>query len=136
MQTIAERLTGIEAKRRRWQTRLKRAVTALDKLERQRKRLTGLAPKAEPLSVKVMKSLAAPVETDHLPEAEFEKLAEAKERDIPDFLDRSNPLIAEAMTAARKKAEEAERHKMPLTGRAALEAVRSAPRKRRKSTPA
>jgi len=42
-----------------------------------------------------------------------------QKKDIPAFLDRSDPLIAEKMTATRKKAEAAERRKMPLTGREA-----------------
>jgi hypothetical protein len=49
-----------------------------------------------------------------------------KDDDIPDFLNRANPLIAEQMTAARKKAEEAERSRMPLTGRAAMAAIKAA----------
>ena len=38
---------------------------------------------------------------------------------LPDFLNRADPLIAEKMTAARKKAEEAARHAMPLSGKEA-----------------
>jgi hypothetical protein len=43
---------------------------------------------------------------------------------IPDFLDRSNLLIAEEMKRKRVEAEAEARGQMPLTGRAALEAIR------------
>jgi hypothetical protein len=44
----------------------------------------------------------------------------------PKFLDRSDPLIAEKMTAARKRDEAEARSRMPLTGRAALAAINAA----------
>ena len=43
---------------------------------------------------------------------------------VPAFLDRSNPLIAEEMTAKRKTAEADARKAMPLTGRDALKAIK------------
>jgi hypothetical protein len=45
--------------------------------------------------------------------------------DIPAALDRRDPLIAEKMTAARKKAEADARKAMPLTGKAALAKIKS-----------
>jgi hypothetical protein len=47
-----------------------------------------------------------------------------KKKEIPAFLDRSDPLIAEKMTATRKKAEADERKKMPVTGREAERLLR------------
>lgn len=62
----------------------------------------------------------------HLAEDMGQALRESSEdAELPKFLDRRDPLIAEQMTAARKKAEAEERKKMPLTGRAAEAAVRS-----------
>ena len=50
---------------------------------------------------------------------------------IPAFLDRRDPVVAERMTAARKKAEADERRKMPLTGRAALDAIKATRKKKK-----
>jgi hypothetical protein len=88
------------------------------KLEKQRRRLA-----AEPKVIKEVRSELKPL-------VKFDDLASLpsnvkKEDDIPDFLNRSNPLIAEQMTAARKKAEAAARSAMPLTGRAAQDFIKS-----------
>lgn len=112
MQDVQQKLAAVEAALRRWHSRLTRAANEVRRLEMKRRRLLLAPPK--PPSFR-------PGGVTYVSEA----------ADIPAFLDRSNPLIAEAMTAARKKAEEADRHKMPLTGRAALEAVKPVSAKRK-----
>jgi hypothetical protein len=145
-------IESIDASLARWKTRLKRAVNMIDKLEKQRKRLVkaagrvsvpayptvdseatlgALPPKPEPLAVTIMREMAAPVEP-----------AKPDDGGIPDFLRRkSDPdQVAEqirqeqAETKRRKavgriatmKAKKAgETRKMPLSGKAALAAIRN-----------
>jgi hypothetical protein len=55
-----------------------------------------------------------------------------KEEDgIPKWLDRSDPLLNEKMTKARKLAEAEERKKMPLSDKAALQYIKKEDRKRK-----
>lgn len=110
---VNAKLTAIETQMRRWQTRLTRAVNRMKKLEKMRRRLNAEQFRLIPAD-KPQKLVSAPQ-----PDVDLKV-----NTDIPDFLNRSNPLIAEEMTAARKKAEAAARSAMPLTGRAALEAIR------------
>jgi len=113
MQDNTKKLAACEASLKRWHSRLTRAVNAINGLQKQRRRL--LAPR--PLSVRN--------EPPRL--AECERVMTGEDVTIPAFLNRADPLIAEKMTAARKKAEEAARHKMPLTGRAAIDAIMAVP---------
>ena len=90
------------------------------KLDRQRRRLLGEAKNPRvPAAPAKAKTATAPAEVC----ISREPAAQADDG-IPAFLNRADPLIAERMTAARKAAEAAERKQMPLTGRAALDAVR------------
>ena len=111
---VTTRRAATEASLKRWQTRLTRAFNMVSKLEKQRRRLTleelgKGSPVIATVKVKVPKPATAPepepVEDDPLK--------------VPKWLDRSDPLIAEKMTAARKAAEVEERKKMPLSGSAA-----------------
>jgi hypothetical protein len=118
MTDVTKKLAACEASLKRWHTRLTRASNMVTKLEKQRRRLA-----AEPKVIKEVRSELKPL-------VKFDDLASLpsnvkKEDDIPDFLNRSNPLIAEQMTAARKKAEAAARSAMPLTGRAAQDFIKS-----------
>jgi hypothetical protein len=125
------KLAACEASLKRWQTRLKRATTKVTELDRQRRRLQA---KMGPVSLTNLigppmsdKDVGADQETVK-PLIQHDDLAHMPsnaKKDIPDFLDRSNPLIAEQMTAARKKAEAAARSAMPLTGRAAQDFIKS-----------
>jgi ribosomal 50S subunit-associated protein YjgA (DUF615 family) len=139
---MAKRVTleYVEASIARWQTRLRRAVRAVEKLEKQRKRLvkaqTDLAiapatatrpkPKPEPLAVTIMRELAEP--------------APALDTAIPSFLRRAPDPVAAQLKAgiaetkrlkakgriAKMKAKQSgETKRMPLTGKAALEAIRN-----------
>ena len=134
----------IDASLARWKTRLKRAITMIGKLEKQKKRLakavaTKPAPaKPEPLAVTIMREMVEPAPTPVKEPAEIDT-------SIPAFLQR--PKISEADAkaaaeivagqketkrlkavgrAARKAAEKrGETRKMPLSGKAALEAIRN-----------
>jgi hypothetical protein len=124
---------------KRWRSRLKRAMSMLDKLEKQRKRLearrdlaiappTATAPKKpEPLALTIMREFAAPVEID---------------TGIPAFLARkkldpvAEEIVAEQAAVKKQKArgriatmkakQRGDLKKMPLTGKAALAAIRGA----------
>jgi hypothetical protein len=138
------KLADCEMRMRRWHTRLTRASNALQKLERQRRRLmlqqhvgVGLpkTPKPKPTEPSTKPTAAATRPRAH---ARIAKLAEdlgpalkeaAEDAGIPAFLDRRDPLIAEAMTAKRKAAEADARRAMPLNERAALDAIRGKSKK-------
>lgn len=136
---------------KRWRSRLKRAMTMIEKLERQRKRLeaksqsgVGLpsaaradhpkklvprqpAARPEPLAVTIMREITEP----------------PKEIDtsIPSFLKRTPDPVAEQIKAEQAETKRAKARgriermkakqrgdlkKMPLTGKAALAAIRGA----------
>jgi hypothetical protein len=115
---LTAKLDTCEASLKRNHTRLVRITNKLTKLTRERQRL--------------MRQLAAP-EPKPVPKPVADVtdigMAELRGDDLrtPAFLDRSNPVIAEEMTRARKAAEAAERSKMPLTGKAAREAIMAIP---------
>jgi hypothetical protein len=125
---------------KRWRTRLKRALTAIDKLERQRKRLETRARNdlaIAPVGSKPPAPKPLPVESllDGL-----DKLAPADDLAIPTFLQRrkldpvAEQIKSEQEETKRKKAQgriakmkakaRGDLKKMPLTGKAALEAIR------------
>lgn len=124
------KLQDVEVRLKRWHTRLTRASNEVARLEKKRRRLT-LEALSEGREVVATVGVAKKKEVAADPVEVKRQVDAAIESAIPDFLDRSDPLIAERMTAARKKAEEAERHRMPLSGRDALKAIR-AERKRKK----
>lgn len=125
----------IDAALARWQTRLKRAVSTIERLTKQRKRAVkaSAAPKPEarqePLALTVMRSLTEPAPTP--PPADT---------GIPAFLKRSSDnavadqIKAEQAETKKRKAagriakmkakQSGETRRMPLTGRAALAAIR------------
>jgi hypothetical protein len=123
---VNAKLIACEAALRRWHTRLIRASNMLQKLEKQRRRLmpvrTMADRTAEQKAAGVVPGQGTIVRHDDL--AFMPSNQKPDEVTRPAFLDRTDPLIAEKMTAARKKAEAAARSAMPLTGRAALEAIR------------
>jgi hypothetical protein len=126
-------LEQVEASITRWQSRLRRAANALAKLEKQRKRLAAKvsAPKlAKPsLAETIMQETIAPPK----PVGEIDT-------SIPAFLQRKKPdpvaeqIVAEQKDLKRRKAQgriatmkakkSGETRKMPLTGKAALAAIR------------
>jgi hypothetical protein len=109
-QEITTKLASTEASLKRWQTRLKRAAKMVHDLDRRRRRYQlALLSVGQPVvaTVKIRKQ----IETDHMPEAEFEKFVEAKADplDIPVVFQRS----------LKQPVSDAERKKMPLSGREA-----------------
>ena len=129
MKTIDQKLDDVETKLRRWHTRLKRASTEINKLTKRRRSLMVAAAQA----IHPVKLIAPPepVITHKVDYDAIEaKAAEIVDAPIPDFLNRANPVIAEEMTRKRKEAEAEARRQMPLTGRAALEAIK--PKRKKK----
>ena len=122
------KLTDVEAKLRRWQTRLTRAHNAVARYNKMRLRLQGqLASTPAVAKPKVITDSAVP-----LPELDafFIPTPKAPDKlDIPPFLKRD--VDVDALKAQRKSKEAADKKAMPLTGRAALEAIRP---KRKKAT--
>jgi len=144
-------LEHVRAARQRWQTRLTRAVNAIRKLDATERRLLKKA--AEPKPIAVPAPAAVAVETDHMSERQFERFVEAPPKpaevgDIPTFLKRAplsdaDKAAAEAIKAAaaerakKKKAGQAaarkaklsgETRRMPLTGKAAIDAIKNVTR--------
>ena len=114
--TRDEKLTTIEVQLKRWMTRGFRAQRAIDKLLKRRRRLLKIE-EAKPV-IHVIPGIS--------PSAEAVVKDPLK---LPDFLDRSDPLVAETMTAKRKAEEAEQRKAMPLSGRDAMAAIRR-PKKR------
>jgi len=141
------KLAKCETSIRRWQTRLVRATNMLTKLERQRRRLqakmgpvnlTDLIGPAKETPAPKEKGALASIPTGEVIAMVTEAIdhppvnADDDAFKIPPELNRADPLIAERMTAARKKAEAEARKAMPLTGKAARDYIK-APLKKRKA---
>lgn len=139
-------LEQIETSLARWTTRLRRAVTMVDKLHRQRGRLVRAQakppvpkpveapkPKPEPLAVTIMRELAT---DDPTPGVKVALTArEVADLEIPSFLRRQSDPAADAIRAEQaetkrlkakgriatmKAKQSGETRRMPLTGKAAL----------------
>lgn len=132
------RLAAAEASIIKWQSRLARASNALQKALKQRRRLLAqgavtamTAPPGQktPNQKAAIAAATSGIETDHI-----------SETDLPAFLDRRNPdgirraakdmrekadtQLVDKLKAQRAAQVEADKHKMPLTGREALAAIR------------
>jgi hypothetical protein len=137
----------LDADIKRWQTKLKRAVNVIDKLQKQRARLMK-APKIEatkpkpvekpePLAVTVLKSLAEPVKpapvADDLGIPEFLRRGQAAQNAVDEVI--ADQLRAEQEDVRKRKAQgriekmkakkRGDLKKMPLSGKAALDAIRN-----------
>jgi hypothetical protein len=130
----------------RWKTRLKRAVTMIDKLEKQRKRVEKAAanpPKPQPKATAATVQPPKVSDVKPLPPDLLKEYREtADEPAIPTFLRRTSKDDAAAAEirqerddqkkakargriAKMKAKQSGETKKMPLTGRAALDAIRN-----------
>ena len=141
----------------RWMTRLRRAIRMVDDLHQEKKRIikaAALAPRPAMPPVTMLAVAKPQVETDHLPEPEFEKLAKAgdNELEIPEWLRRAGPIgdktpasLKDLEARAQIEAEQANKRiaksrariekmkakkagdlkKMPLSGKAALDHIRN-----------
>jgi len=127
----------------RWKTRLKRAMTALDKLEKQRKRLVKAAVRvsipAHP-TVDSETTLGTVPPPDLAIAPPLAKAVVKVDDEIPAFLRRQKPdpvadqirqqqaetkaAKARGRIAKMKAKQSGETRKMPLTGKAALAAIR------------
>lgn len=123
MKTRDDKLANIEVSLKRWMTRGFRAQRAIDKLLKQRRRLLK-AEEPKPSDIAVANMVQAI-------DDQLTNIVEGKPADpleIPAAFRR--PLLAEDMTAKRKAEEAEQRKAMPLTGRAAMAAIRG-PKKRK-----
>lgn len=123
---------------KRWRSRLKRAMTAIDKLERQRKRLEAAAAKGHAKIVRrQLRNLRNPTSRCAPPASASPP---SDDLGIPSYLKRTPDPVAEQIKSEQaatkqKKARgriekmKAKRRgdlsKMPLTGKAALDAIRN-----------
>jgi hypothetical protein len=130
----------------RWKTRLKRAMTAIDKLEKQRKRLVKAQTDPKPVRAwspdrQTFVKQPEPQQTGEgdMVIKKVEPTPPKVEDDIPSFLRRTPDPVAEQIKSqqaetkqlkargriAKMKAKQAgDLKKMPLTGKAALAAIR------------
>lgn len=126
---------------KRWRSRLKRAMTMIDKLEKQRRRLeakpvdlaitTGKRPepKAIPASalVAAVKTVIKPAEIDtSIPAFLQRKPLDPVAAEIKQEQEATKKKKAAGRIAKMKAKASGETKRMPLTGRAALEAIRNA----------
>jgi hypothetical protein len=127
---------AIDASISRWQSRLRRAVNAIERLQKQRKRVVKAA--ARPAKVPPVAAIA-PATPASPPDL---AVAHPLDTAIPAFLQRKKlepaaaAIVAEQAETKRLKARgriakmkaksSGETKRMPLTGRAALEAIRNA----------
>jgi len=120
----------VEASLKRWRTRLNRAVTAINKLERQRKRLLAAPTKAKP-PIKSVPELAAEmvgVKPDDLSIPGFlqrKKLDPVAEQIAAEQAE-TKKLKARGRIEKMKAKRSGDLKKMPLSGKAALAAIDNA----------
>ena len=145
MKKEVNKLDHVTAAITRWQSRLRRAMRMLEKLEKQKKRIEKAAtnppkpkPRAPSLAETIMRELAAPDPTPvKMPQPK--PVAEI-DTSIPAFLQRKLDPVAEQIKteqaeikkkkalgriATMKAKKSGETRKMPLTGKAALAAIRN-----------
>jgi hypothetical protein len=129
-------LEHVEASLARWRSRLKRALTAIEKLEQQRKRLirrSGWEPAkpvpVEPIAVQVMREKSAdPIDTA-IPE--FLRRGKAAQAAVDQIV--AAEIVAEQADVKKRKAavriqkmkakQRGDHKKMPLSGKDALRAI-------------
>lgn len=137
-QDTTAKLAHVEARMRRWHTRLARASNMLLKLEKQRRRLllqqevgVGRPKQPKPGDLDYV-NLSIPAANEFKAKRQeaistsdpdlVEKVAAAL--DIPPFLKRDEAVDVAKLAAQRKSKEAAARKQMPLTGRAAEEYIK------------
>jgi CO dehydrogenase/acetyl-CoA synthase beta subunit len=144
-------IDSIDASLARWKTKLKRAITTIDKLEKQKKRLLKprLVQQASKFVANVESVLRKAIETDTpvTPKVADKLKSEAAALDIPEFLRHQSDPAAEQIKqeaeqireeqaeTKRKKArgrieklkakQRGDLKKMPLSGKAALDHIRN-----------
>jgi hypothetical protein len=145
MKTPIEKLEHNAAALKRWRTRLKRALSQVDKLEKQRRRLLAAANKVVPLDAilavapPMIEQVVSQFDEPLLPPTVVTTPAPAADLAIPSWLQRTPDPAAEQLKqeqAELKKAKARARietmkakqrgdlKRMPLSGRDALKAIR------------
>jgi len=120
MKTHAEKLKDIDTRLRRWMPRLTRAQNEVNKLIRQRRKLEGRVMEPD----RPTRALPA-VTPDTLKEIVSQP---SEETDIPVFLKREDePQLVDRLKAERPPID---KKAMPLSGRAAIEAATTKPRRK------
>lgn len=125
--TTHAKLQAIDEKLKRWQARLTRAHNAIVKLNRARKRITNPKLMAAWDTYMAKKNAVHQIAAADVPAAM--KANSVKPLDTEDAFNIPNELRVtadvEAMRAERRKKEAAERKAMPLTGRKAMNYLKS-----------
>jgi len=151
------KLADVEATMRRWHSRLTRASNALGKLERQRRRLmaqTAVARVTAPPGQMTPNQVEAVANVVQAVDDQLGKLASPDaETDIPDWLrrgqaaqaaankvirdqavkmqEKSDAQLVDTLKAKRAAQVAADKHKMPLTGKAAIDYLKVTPKRKR-----
>lgn len=117
-------LDDVDAALKRWRPRLTRAANEVAKLLKMRHRIVHHEPKlmaTSPVETFVARGVIAQKAVDEIIAADKVR-KDADELTIP--ADLRVTADVEKLRAERRKKEEAERHKMPLTGRAAMDHIK------------
>ena len=118
--TIEEKIADIDARLKKWRPRLTRATNVVTLLLRKRDRLMQHPKGTSDLLEFAVSGAKAQAAADHVIEEEAKK--DEDQLAIPEEL--RVTVDVEKLRAARRKEEEAARHKMPLTGKAAMEHIK------------
>jgi hypothetical protein len=145
-QDVTKQLAKVEADIVRWQRRVRRAVNAVTRLGKQKDRLLKRIATVVPVTAPRTEPVVTPAPKPPTPAVAPAAAASADRLDIPGFLQRTAEGKAkddaaaaqikadQAETAKRRKAGQdtrrkatnrGETRKMPLTGKAALAAIRA-----------
>jgi chromosome segregation ATPase len=120
---LTAKLEACEASLRRNHTRLVRITNKLTKLTRERQRLMRQLAAPEPKLDPVIEAKADLVQAIDDRLSEIVEGKPVASLDIPPFLQRKSVDVAK-LAAQRKSKEATARSQMPLTGRAALDAIK------------
>lgn len=115
-------LEQIDASLARWQTRLRRAVNSIERLQKQRKRIAKAKPPAKPEPPEIVEPPKGEIDTSipaFLQRKKPDPVAEQIRQDQADAKRRKTAGRIATMKAKRN----GETRKMPLTGKAALAAI-------------
>ena len=126
MKNATEKLAACEASLKRWHTRLTRASNMVTKLEKQRRRLMPVRTLADRTAEQKRDRAMPPfaqVTAATIDVAEVRRQLDAAiDTTIPQEFKRD--VDVDALKAQRKSKEAPDKTKMPLTGRAAMAAIR------------
>ena len=123
MKNTTEKLAACEASLKRWHTRLTRASNMVTKLEKQRRRLMPLRTMADRTAEQKRDRAMPGLATVTIDVDEVRRQVDAAiDTTIPPEFKRD--VDVDALKAQRKSKEAPDKTKMPLTGRAAMAAIK------------